>query len=219
MEEKRKSGLPINWPSAVLLLAVAGNLLWLQSPLTSSRPPETARFDSAVLGDQAVDSRLWQDPFDAVNLFIKAGNSSNTLATIQDVLSSQITRHCSGSTNVLLIPVMVTGSQYTEGSERRVRTRFAVLSGLQRSGYVSEDSDHIGFIRIPWLADVALATSSPSSAVSLPNPDTDTQLKLTIPFEWLERYDSSKPNPVVGKNSIRVENAGFLRRFLESFAA
>lgn len=185
MDEKRKSSFPINLPSAFLLLAVAGNLLWLQAPLTSSRPPETARTEGAGLVDQAVDARLWQDPFDAVNLFFKAGKATNSFAGSNTLLAGQITRHCNDSTNVVLLPVMVTGSQYTEGSEWRIRTRFAVLAGLQRSGFVSEDSDHIGFTRMTWLSSVALAAKP---------AQTNGNLELTVPFEWLERYNSSQPD-------------------------
>ena len=192
MEEKRKSSLPINWPSVALLVALAGNLLWLQSPLTSSRPAETAPHEGALLGDQKADARLWQDPFEAVELYLKANKSADALVRIKSALASQMAhRDEQGRTNIVLMPVMVTGSQYAEGSEWRVRTRFAVLSGLERAGYVSEDREHIGFFKISWPPG-SLLTGSNGLPATLPECDTNSDLNLTVPFEWLVRYDSSK---------------------------
>lgn len=192
MDEKRKSSFPINWPSAALLLALAGNLLWLQSPLRSSRPAETARNDGVRLGEQLVDARLWQDPFEAVQIFVKAAKSAEGRPPPDAELSEQIARRWKASEpNLVLLPVMVTGSQYAEGGEWRVRSRFAVLSGLERAGYVPEDSEHLGFCKISWPSGASLDGKEP---IPVPQSTTNAPLILTVPFEWLVRYDPTKPD-------------------------
>ncbi len=195
MEEKRKNSFPINWPSVALLLALAGNLLWLQSPLHSSRPAETARDDGVRLGEQLADARLWQDPFEAVSRFLKANKSESDRLPPYANLDAQIKRRWKPEQpNLVLLPVMVTGSQYAEGGEWRVRSRFAVLSGLERAGYVPEDCDHIGFCKIAWPDGASLGSNQPPAAIPLPQAETNAPVTLTVPFEWLVRYDSSKPD-------------------------
>jgi hypothetical protein len=118
MEEKRKSSLPISWPSVALLVALAGNLLWLQSPLTSSRPAETAPGEGVLLGDQKADAQRWQDPFEAAELYLKANKSADAPVRIKNALISQMAHRAqNGRTNIVLMPVMVTGSQNAEGSK------------------------------------------------------------------------------------------------------
>ncbi len=66
---------------------------------------------------------------------------------------------------------MVNGGPYANDTESRIRYRVAVLSALQISGYIPEDSEHINFLRIQ-------TTSKPSAGL--------LQLSNIIPYEWLK---------------------------------
>jgi hypothetical protein len=51
-----------------LISALAGSLFLGPSPLITSRPEGTKRNMSGTLGTQYVEARLWQDPFEALEL-------------------------------------------------------------------------------------------------------------------------------------------------------
>src|SRR5262249_42737261 len=48
----------------------------------------------------------------------------------------------------LAIAVMIPGAPYAEDSEVRRRTRYAVLSSLERTGFVPKDEHHLGYFRL-----------------------------------------------------------------------
>ncbi|OQK17786.1 hypothetical protein AU255_07965 [Methyloprofundus sedimenti] len=47
---------------------------------------------------------------------------------------------------IQVLTIMVPGGTYAEDSERRLRSRYAVISGLANSGYIPEDAEHIGYL-------------------------------------------------------------------------
>ena len=61
-----KSALNLPWANIVALLAAAGGIFSLIPGLITSRPPDAGGRGMGVYGDQTVDSRLWQDPFEGV---------------------------------------------------------------------------------------------------------------------------------------------------------
>ncbi len=64
------------WPALLVVVAAAiGGLFWFQSPLRSSRPPSSQYHERRALGDQVVNARLWQDPFETVAAYQKAENA------------------------------------------------------------------------------------------------------------------------------------------------
>ncbi len=65
-EEPSKSGFNLPWANIVALLVAGGGLLTLIPSLRTSRPPDPGGASMPVFGDQTVDSRLWQDPFEEV---------------------------------------------------------------------------------------------------------------------------------------------------------
>jgi hypothetical protein len=60
---------------------------------------------------------------------------------------------------------------------------------------VSEDREHIGFFKISWPPGALLAESNGLPVALPPECDTNSDLNLTVPFEWLVRYDSGKTDP------------------------
>src|SRR5437016_9978014 len=70
MDEEKKGGKASTFSIPVLLLisALAGSLFLGPSALIPSRPEGTKRNMSGTLGTQDVEARLWQDPFEALEL-------------------------------------------------------------------------------------------------------------------------------------------------------
>jgi hypothetical protein len=171
MAEKKSEGLGslLGNPSALLALVTIVGGLWLVSQkLTSDRPVTPAGSSERFIGDQKMEARLWEDPFKhVVGANREEGSEEGSPAAIGlNTLADQIRRRSNvGSvvtpfdsfkasetaSRILLLPVMVSGGQYSEDQESRIRSRFAVVSALGRAGYVPEDAEHLGELRIPWL--------------------------------------------------------------------
>jgi len=80
------------------------------------------------------------------------------------------------SPDFTVLAVMVPSAPYTEPAERRRRIRYAILSGLNRSGLVSEDQEHIHFFVHP------AAEHRPDHS----KQDEDTN-RVYVAYEFLER--------------------------------
>src|SRR2546423_6943427 len=63
-QDQENSAIPLS--ALVLLATLAGSLFWVQKPLTSSRPDGFVTQNARSVGDQTVESRLWEDPLSAV---------------------------------------------------------------------------------------------------------------------------------------------------------
>jgi prepilin signal peptidase PulO-like enzyme (type II secretory pathway) len=70
VDEEKKGGRAstISIPVLLLISALAGSLFLGPSPLIPSRPEGTKRNMTGTLGTQDVEARLWQDPFEALEL-------------------------------------------------------------------------------------------------------------------------------------------------------
>ncbi|HUR56861.1 MAG TPA: hypothetical protein VM029_04070, partial [Opitutaceae bacterium] len=162
-------------PNVAVLILVAIGLLSEKNPLVSGRPSaaEVSRsFSHASL------ARLWQDP-----LAVKPpafpelrdedkGTASPTSAPVLTPLKASLekaTRQkdeghyqrnhgAAKQLRALVLPVMVTGDNYPEDRETRLRTRYAVLSALARAQYVPVTPDRLQFsqVRGPGLPPSAI---------------------------------------------------------------
>ena len=47
-----------------------------------------------------------------------------------------------------VLAVMVPGGPYAEEHEARIRSRYAVITGLSQSGYIPKDAEHIGYLNL-----------------------------------------------------------------------
>src|SRR5258705_2341824 len=166
-----KASPVVSWQALVLVAAIASNLFWATPLLRSSRPAVKSPGEQRSLGKQDVDARLWQDPFQAIGpQALKSLVVSNDDTHSVEDLVRQIQQR--DSPLVTILPVMVTGSPYAEDSEWRLRSRYALLSGLNVCNYVPEDAQHIGFIRVPW----------PNNAPAYGSAARDPS--LVLPYEW-----------------------------------
>ena len=185
--KKSESGLPsggIFW----LVLLGAGALFLRQVPWEGTRPvvPEIRPYSYAAVQD--VDARLWQDPIGAVargreamqrRMAASAAQKSanpQPRHTAADVADSLQARRCK-PTDVLVLGVMVGGGPYPELVEARRRARYAILAGLNETGFVPEDEEHLGYFE-------------PNFPNSPPGKET-IRLPEFIAYEWMVTNESA----------------------------
>lgn len=198
-----------NWlanPSAILALVTLFGGLWLVSQrLTSDRPVPSPAKTSAYIGDQKMEARLWEDPF-------KRESSAEEVTIGLPALIEQIDRRVreaarpedsdAASVPVRLLPVMISGGQYGEDRESRIRSRFAIVSALGRAGYAPEDAEHLGKLEMAWPTH---AQTSPAKRSEGPGAEAsgvlpgvaakDFEGKLDIRFEWYRFRVFGGPRP------------------------
>jgi hypothetical protein len=181
-----------SWPIPIgLIVAIAAGFLIYQSPLQSSRPGSTELQHQQALAEEQVRARLWQDPLAAAEEHARAESSQGktfefrveggTLKASEKgtetddhhpvkVLTDDIARVIKkppGHVTVLLI--MIPGGPYVEGTETRIRTRYAAVSALGVACFVPEDPEHIGYVN--WMPRPSVPTAIPYD-------------KLIVPYEW-----------------------------------
>ena len=178
-DQNKSSLLPIS--GVLIILAALGVTIFTQ-PFKGTRPfvPELRE------SYEKVNARLWQDPFRAVLDSTRDGKGpgSDGVFNISKAQSQQILAESQPlkskmgeKKTVTVLGVMVPGAPYAEDTEMRMRLRYAVLSGLNRVGFIPEDPWHIGFIRI-----------TPSENITLSN---------IMPFEWLTHTIKKKDSVLV----------------------
>jgi hypothetical protein len=149
----------------VALVATGTYLFHREAPLLGSRPAVTEASFPERAAPQTIDARLWQDPFAAVAKWLdKLGKR-------------ELAQHClnepsddSGcdsplkdeDNETLVVGITTSGTPYSEDAEQRRRTRYAVLAGLERAGFVPRDARHIGYF---WLTQ----KPRPSAALQMPS--------------------------------------------------
>lgn len=186
-QPNEKTKLPVT--SMLALVAVVSGLVISQIPLKTSRPIGKEAENLVFVGDDRVQSRLWQDPFEAVDDHVdkeqQRGSESHLLDHDHHSLSDLATvihRLVPDQHSFLIMPVMVDGSPYSKGVESRLRHRYALVSALGASEYLPESGEYVRFFR--WCRD-------PCKKPSDPQP-------LIVPVEWY------KPKPSLGKDVPQV---------------
>ena len=159
-------------PNALLaLVTIAGGLWLVSNKLTSDRPVTPAGGAKGFVADQNVEARLWEDPFKKVDASDngappKLSKATGTIETLVEQVAWRAGRGAGESSNpaalratdgVILLPVMLSGGQYSEDREARIRSRFAIISALGRCGYAPDDAEHIGVATILWPTQRQLA--------------------------------------------------------------
>jgi len=181
---------------SLVTLLVAGVALvsyLLFEPLPQSGRPTVADGPSHINAhSQDIPARLWQDPFEVI---LRARSASDTSTTISEPTAGYVLAVRGGTTaeakctrfdhlladvetrsqfeNVLVMPVIVSGGNYPESEENRRRVRYAVVSGLIRSGYSPEQAGHIGYVIDPQRADAADGSAHPRH-----------RRQQVYPYEW-----------------------------------
>ena len=152
MAEQRddKPRLPLAGLFALLGM-ISGFLFYEGISLKTSRPIDREKATNVSLKKGIVQSRLWQDPFEALNAHQaleqklsgkpEKKNGQQTLDKLVRVIEQ------SGVSSLRILPVFVDGSPYVNGAESRLNDRYAVVSALGAAGYVAESGEYIRFFK------------------------------------------------------------------------
>jgi hypothetical protein len=167
------SGLPVAIVATVLV-ALAGIIVgqW-QLVGTRPSPTEVAGYPPGTLQD--VPGRLWQDPFAAVDQYLKrpkdvADQDPTSQRSGRERLAEVIVELNKPGATADIMGVMVFGGDYPEYAEQRRRTRYAVVSALSTASFVPEQPEGLGFIT--------------------PSAGLDRQRR--VPFEWFRQEGSNR---------------------------
>ncbi len=180
------------------LVTLIGGFVLVSHKLSSERPTKTANEGTRPLGLQAIESRLWEDPFAAWDKLSPTEQDQLTAKGFP-TLAAAITNDLNllKPTNLLLLGVMVSGQPYAEDKESRVRTRYAVGAALGSGGYKPSFAGHIGLAASRWPSSQELgrwktngkAVARMKSGGGFRDDDqnfcvaAETNLHLRMPFE------------------------------------
>lgn len=215
-DNKTAGSFPI--PGIALVVVALGILVFSDTTLSPSRPDKTGNVGA---GAEDVIARLWQDPFEAVQLhrseihgkkneqdipvkYIRSKLQSSTYYSdakhqvcvkgvpekVKDYphsisdLRCQIQRdidNVHARPDLHVLAVMVSGGPYAENRENRIRSRYAVISGLSHAGYVPNDPEHIGYLEFTDLCNSEFDTN-----VNVQNTRGGSlcDWPATVPYEW-----------------------------------
>lgn len=199
--EKKSNDLPI--PAlASLLLASLGLLVQQFIPLESPRPKTANSAHYFYPGIQDVNARLWQDPFTALpqhdsSLYNAGLCQSQSHHDVTALACSIIDAHKkSRDKAITILGVMVFGGPYAENVESRMRTRYAVLSGLAVKNYSPDDAEHIGYFE-----KTTLRKFPPEK----------------VPFEWFNASKDDSPTLLLwlDETAFATEPLNKAREFVE----
>ena len=187
MPDQQSTGLlglpPTVW--LALIVGLAGVFALSQKPFQDTRPPSSVLpLEHGSLNDgQNVEARLWEDPLSAVAL---ARKSTEPPAAYEPHHLQEKIQECrQNKFQTLVLGVMINGAPYTDDIETRRRTRYAVLAGLYRSGFVPANHDRIGYLFTETTVQVFAFGQRPPNA----EPAHDIAA-----FEWHERDQLVSPH-------------------------
>ncbi|HYS92597.1 MAG TPA: hypothetical protein VEL48_04140, partial [Candidatus Acidoferrales bacterium] len=136
---------------ATVFVALAGILVgqW-QLVGTRPSPTEIAGYPPGTLQD--VPGRLWQDPFAAIDQYLKrpkdaaADQDPASQRSGRDRLAEVMAELGKPGATTDIVGAMVFGGDYPEYAEQRRRTRYAVVSALSTASFVPEQPEGLGFL-------------------------------------------------------------------------
>lgn len=188
-QKDEKPKLPLAALLALLLAAVSSLIIY-QVPIKTSRPIDKEAEKIASVVRDRVQSRLWQDPFEAVATHIQkekaagdGGHAHHTSPGLVDGADAS-----KGAFRFRLMPVFVDGSPYASGVESRLRDRYALVSALGAAGYLPESGESIRFFE--WKSTAGVTTVVPAEWFVL-GPRLSKSDQATTPEK--ARQDDAQP--------------------------
>ena len=151
MEDPKHDSTPLQGLGLILIAAIVGGVFWFQNPLTSSRPTAPDSFHTLPGFSEDVQARLWEDPLQAViqhrqlefqTTEEESGHHNHSVKALAEKIRD------AHNPKVRIILAMVDGSPYVEGTESRLRTRYATLAGMNVAGYAPQDAEHLGYVEM-----------------------------------------------------------------------
>jgi hypothetical protein len=179
--------------------------LW-QDPLAAV---ETARKVSEAQHDDAVHDKAQGGGLPGVSSCADAGKIARTgEPAVRDVHSA---RHMCESIRarlresperVLVMGAIVSGAPYAADIEGRRRTRYAVLAGLYRSGYMPVNNEHVGYVRLAEFYKDDLARANDLAA-----------------FEWFVSNGAAQGSGPARVLLLWLDQDGFRTKPIDQFVA
>lgn len=187
-----KSKLPLTGLLALVLAAVSSLIIY-QVPLKTSRPIDKEAEKTASVAVHRVQSRLWQDPFEAVTTHQSKeaasqqnrGKPTNTPHGFHDLLMA--IKAIGGQSDFVVLPVFVDGNPYASGVEARLRDRYAVVSALGTAGYLPESGEYIRFFE--WQRTAPVTIVIPVEWFVLKSPGGQASATKQVLVLWLKDQD------------------------------
>jgi len=181
VNERSLGGLPVTGWLAIVL-AMVGVLVWKQAPLDPRRSPEAPVPEARMQALQDVNARLWEDPFGAVMRVRRVPPTgmppdAGGIRSLESVCGQLLAESRGGEFHLQVLAAMVSNAPYSDGEERRRRTRYAVQSALSVGHFVPENPDHLGYFNWRGLTDI------PFEMFRRKNTGRDRFLVLVL---WLE---------------------------------
>lgn len=216
-------------PILLLISALAGSLFLGPSPLITSRPEGTKRNMTGTLGTQDVEARLWQDPFEAlelagvttsraqdVNVFV----GKNPELTLKGTVSIPYDHDIKQLTRQIEVRYEgwnpeITGYEPKISFNKQVQVILAMVSG----GPYAEDIESRIRSRVALMAALGTAgyRSDDEDQIGYVTADWPLQLirdhsdsltpegwsKLIMPYEWFTRriHHADRPQPASPKSN------------------
>lgn len=170
------------------------------------KPPKELKKQNQVVSDLFSNSK-YQDQQHRVCSFMAEPKTNIVQSDVKDneahsieELRCQIQRDFKyiekNHSDVHILAVMVTGGAYAEDNETRIRSRYAVISGLSSVGYIPKDPEHIGYIDFSDRCDKAFR-GDVSMARFCDWP-------ASIPYEWFMPKENNKQEGGQPTNSVLV---------------
>jgi hypothetical protein len=175
MGDEKNTGDWGSLPGALLIATLLGGL-WIAIPdPRSSRPSSDTDKDEMIVVNNKARSRLWQDPFRAVNLHRKRKSQADSYkspeASIHAVRESleKVAQGADTDERIVVLMVMVSGGPYAEDHESRLRQRYAIQAGMGKMGFAPRDRGHVHYFM--WEK----------------KPPEPRRAPLPVPYEWFDR--------------------------------
>jgi hypothetical protein len=148
-QQDEKPKLPLAGIFALLAM-VSSFLIYQEISLQTSRPISKGTGSHVFMEEGIVQSRLWQDPFEAVEAYrLSEPKMSGTVCEETDPYHLdklvEVLANSGVSSQLRILPVFVDGSPYSSGTEARLNDRYAVVSAFGAADYVPESGEYIRF--------------------------------------------------------------------------
>jgi len=169
MSSSQNSAIP--WTSLAITTLVLVGIVLNKPSLDVGRPVKELP-EGEVPRPDAVYARLWQDPLAAVKPQAKIvpGPDASPEERLPPVDAGATGR-------IVVIPVLVPGTPYSESEEQRIRTRYAVHAGLAFAGWMPLARDTLRYVSVEL--------------------DPNLRSSLAVPYEWFspERSAATSARP------------------------
>ena len=188
----------------LVTLLVGGVVLENQINLQGSRPLLKSEVHHQHMDEEDVDARLWQDPFQAVDQAIKHRHKDHGGLSHKDrwIDFQKSLQRKKSKGPVTILGVMVSSGPNFVDAENRIRTRYAVVSGLATSRYRPEIPEYIAYLEGPDLDHVHKKNAGHKEDGHKEEGHVEHHhLPKRVPYEWFVPVDDNSDG---SKGSVLV---------------